>query len=249
MTKTMTKPAFAITAMLLAGLVMAPACLVRGQGVAERVGEALDNAGRGIRNGVQNAFAKTRTSVHQQEVVARVYSRLHWDKVLVGSTLELEVRDGGVTILRGAVADEDARRRAVVLARDTVGVTQVVDELTVPPPRRAWFRPPRRPPWSLPRRPPPRRLSWNRDRPVDRRKGSTRPNSNGPPLFRRKEEWRPVSFVSPSTAGEPVRQKASPLMTSPPWTVLRPRQLKGLIESLTNRTLPSPSRTLTPPGW
>src|SRR6185437_368826 len=38
-------------------------------------------------------------------------------------------------------------------------------------------------------------------------------------------------------------------MTSPPWVVLSARQVKRLIEFLTNRTLPSHIPVLTPPGW
>lgn len=124
----------ATTLVLAASLV--PACLVRAQGVAERVGNGLDNAGRGIKNGIQNAFSKTQNAVHNQDIMSRVYSRIHWDKTLVGSTLELEVLDGGTAVVRGAVPDTAARQRAVLLARDTVGVTQVVDQLTVLPPVR-----------------------------------------------------------------------------------------------------------------
>jgi len=122
---------------LLAGTLIAPVVAAGAQeGAAERAGEALDNAGRNIRRGVQNAFARSRASVHEQEVLARVYSRIHWDKMLVGSTLQMEVRDDGTAILRGAVPTKASKDRAVALARDTVGVTQVVDELTVlPPPR------------------------------------------------------------------------------------------------------------------
>ena len=135
MTKMTSKRAFGIASALLATALIGPACLVRGQGVAERAGQALDGAGRGIRQGVQNAFSRTRASVHNQETISRVYSRVHWDKTLVGSTLELEVLgDGSTVILRGAVADAAAKQRAVLLARDTVGVGQVVDELTVAPP-------------------------------------------------------------------------------------------------------------------
>jgi hypothetical protein len=54
--------------------------------------------------------------------------------MLVGSALELEVRDDAVVFLRGTVPDAEAKKRAVVLARDTVGVNQVVDELAVAPP-------------------------------------------------------------------------------------------------------------------
>jgi hyperosmotically inducible periplasmic protein len=111
---------------------------------AERVGGALDNTGRAIRRGVQGAgstvregFARSRAAVHDMGVVSRVYSRLHWDKALTSSTLEMEVQDGGVAILRGVVPDAAARARAVALTRDTVGVVEVIDELTVVPAPRA----------------------------------------------------------------------------------------------------------------
>ncbi len=133
-----TKISLRFSSTLLAIAVAAPACVALGQGgVAERAGQALDDVGREIRRGVHNAFARTRAVVHDQEVIARVYSRIHWDKTLVGSVLELEVRDGGTTILRGSVPDAAAKRRAVTLARDTVGVTHVVDELAVLSPARA----------------------------------------------------------------------------------------------------------------
>lgn len=120
----------------LAATVIASACVAWGrQGAAERAGQALDGAGRKVRSGVVNTFSRTKTSVHNQEIISRVYSRIHWDKTLVGSTLELEVQDG-TAVLRGAVIDAAARERAVLLARDTVGIALVVDELTVlPPPR------------------------------------------------------------------------------------------------------------------
>ena len=84
---------------------------------------------------------RSRATVHEQEVLARVYSRIHWDKMLVGSTLELEVRDDGTAFLRGAVPTKASKERAVVLARDTVGVNKVVNELTILPPPRVIRRP------------------------------------------------------------------------------------------------------------
>ena len=52
----------------------------------------------------------------------------------MGSALELEVRDDAVVYLRGTVPDAEAKKRCRRPARDTVGVTQVVDELAVTPP-------------------------------------------------------------------------------------------------------------------
>jgi hyperosmotically inducible protein len=134
-TKMPSKLAVGLTAALLVvGVAGLPAVTTAQQGAAQRAGEALDNAGRNIRRGVERAFARTRASVHEQELITRVYSRIHWDKMLVGSALELEVRDDAVVFLRGTVPDAEAKKRAVVLARDTVGVNQVVDELAVAPP-------------------------------------------------------------------------------------------------------------------
>ncbi len=98
----------------------------------------LDNAGRAVKRGFQSAgqavqggFQKTRTSVHNMELVSRVYSRLHWDKALTTSTLELEVRDGGVAVVTGVVPDAASKVKALTLTAETVGVFQVVDQVAV----------------------------------------------------------------------------------------------------------------------
>ncbi len=104
-------------------------------GPAERVGgvvgEALDNTGRAIERGFRTAFARTRGVVEKMELSARVYSRLHWDKMLASSRLDLEVHPGGVTVLRGVVPNAEAELKAVTLAAETIGVTRVVNQLTV----------------------------------------------------------------------------------------------------------------------
>jgi hyperosmotically inducible protein len=117
--------------------------LAQQPGAAGKVGEVLDNTGRAIKRGVQGAgtsvrdgFARTRLSVQNMEVVSRVYSRIHWDKSLMAAMLELEVQAGGVAVLRGVVPDAAAKTKAVALAADTVGVTRVVDELSIAPPTR-----------------------------------------------------------------------------------------------------------------
>ena len=50
------------------------------------------------------------------DVASRVYGRLHWDKTLTTSTLDLDVK-GGVATLRGAVPDAKAKE-AVELAEE-----------------------------------------------------------------------------------------------------------------------------------
>ena len=61
----------------------------------------------------------------------RVYGRLRWDKALANAPIEITVQNENVVTLAGYVPSEIARRTAVTLANDTVGVRQVVDHLTV----------------------------------------------------------------------------------------------------------------------
>lgn len=140
----MTKSQSKLAAALMGLAVVAWAAHGRAQqGPAEKVGEVLDNTGRAIKRGVQGAgatvregFERTRESVNQMEVASRVYSRIHWDKVLNTSTIEVEVQPGGIVVLRGVVPDSSAKQKAVLLASDTVGIVQVVDEVSVAPPTR-----------------------------------------------------------------------------------------------------------------
>ena len=124
---------------LTSGLVVALGCAAMAQ--QGPVGRGLDNAGRSIKQGfqtagqaVQGGFVKTRTSVHNMEVVSRVYSRLHWDKTLTTSNLELEVTNGGIATVTGVVPDQSAKDKALALTSETVGVVQVVDQVVVTPP-------------------------------------------------------------------------------------------------------------------
>jgi hyperosmotically inducible periplasmic protein len=108
------------------------------EGAAAKAGEKIDEVGRKIKKGIEKAedavregFHKTRDSVHSMGVMSRVYGRLHWDKALNASVLTVKVEDGVVT-LRGAVPTRAAKSKAVTLAAETVGVTKVIDELSVP---------------------------------------------------------------------------------------------------------------------
>jgi hypothetical protein len=111
------------------------------QGVAERVGQKLDQVGKGIRNttlemtdAVKKKFETVKTDVKRMETQNRVYARLHWDKAFHESNVEVHQIKNGAILLRGLVADAAAKKKAVMLAFDTVGVTEVVDELVFPTP-------------------------------------------------------------------------------------------------------------------
>lgn len=66
-----------------------------------------------------------------ESVEDRVKTRLVADKRFAGVEFAVSA-DGGAVKLRGVVADAAARKRAVALAENTVGVETVVDELAVP---------------------------------------------------------------------------------------------------------------------
>ena len=106
----MTKTHLAFGSALLGAVAFAWAGVGRAQqGVGEKVGEGLDEAGKAIKRGLQRSgeavresFARTKTSVQNMGIEARVFGRLHWDKDLNGSPIELEVRDASVAILKGS---------------------------------------------------------------------------------------------------------------------------------------------------
>jgi len=135
----MNKTHLAIGSSLLAVVAFAWAGVGRGQeGVGEKLGETLDDAGRVIKRGLQRSgetvresFARTKTSVQNMGLEARVFGRLHWDKDINGSPIELEVRNASVAVLKGSVPSAAVKSKAVALARDTVGVSQVIDQLSV----------------------------------------------------------------------------------------------------------------------
>jgi osmotically-inducible protein OsmY len=118
-----------------------------GELLKEKVGGAVQSVKKGAaaaEHAVQEQYERAKSSVHSMGVEARVYGRLHWDKALQGAKIDMKVKDGVVT-LHGTVADAKAKVKAVELTMDTVGVTQVVDQLTAlagtPEPAKASARP------------------------------------------------------------------------------------------------------------
>ena len=100
-------------------------------GVGERVGETVDRGLTNIGNRLRKTWADFRKSVDELSVQGRVYGRLHWDKAIGAAPIEITVQNENIVTLSGSVPNEAARRTAVTLANDTIGVRQVVDRLTV----------------------------------------------------------------------------------------------------------------------
>jgi osmotically-inducible protein OsmY len=105
---------------------------------AGRVGQKLGELGREIKNEagdikseVAQRFESVKSDVRTMPVQHQVYSRIHWDRSLHDTTVEVHVLRDGVVLLRGTVPNQAARSHAVELARESVNVTSVIDELTV----------------------------------------------------------------------------------------------------------------------
>ena len=119
-----------LSAFLVATTVVSAAAFAQ-DGPLRRAGQALDNAGKNIRYRVESEIARGQVTVQEREVLSRVQRRIEWDRPLVGSAMQFEVRPGGAVVIRGSVANDALRRRAVDLVANTVGVASVVDELGV----------------------------------------------------------------------------------------------------------------------
>ncbi len=107
-----------------------------GQRIGEKLDEAYQEAKGGLRkagDSIKDQYSKSKASVHNMGVEGRIYGRLHWDKSLKNATIELSVTGAGVATLEGTVASEKAKLRAVDLAQETEGVTQVIDHLAIRP--------------------------------------------------------------------------------------------------------------------
>lgn len=112
----------------------APATKTTTEKLKEKAGNAASSVKRGVGDAgaaIKNKFTQAKDHVGAMEVEARVYARLHWDKVLTGAKIDLSAPRKGVIVLTGTVPDAKAADKAVSLTSDTVGVTEAVNHLTV----------------------------------------------------------------------------------------------------------------------
>jgi hyperosmotically inducible periplasmic protein len=83
---------------------------------------------------VRPALASQTRAVKDGWLVLKVHSEMVDEDLLSGSDIDVDVKDGVVT-LRGTVATEAGRARALEVARKNDGVKSVVDRLTITAPR------------------------------------------------------------------------------------------------------------------
>ena len=80
------------------------------------------------------ALANQARAVKDGWLVLKVHSEMVDEDLLSGSDIDVDVKDGVVT-LRGTVPSQAGRARALEVARKNDGVKSVVDRLTIAPPR------------------------------------------------------------------------------------------------------------------
>jgi osmotically-inducible protein OsmY len=112
------------------------------EGTAQKIRRRIDEGARKLTEEVREAWADVRKRVDELSVQGRVYGRLRWDKALADEPIDVHVEqkssdEESTVILTGRVNDEDARKKALQLAQDTVGVSEVIDRLQVEPRRPA----------------------------------------------------------------------------------------------------------------
>jgi osmotically-inducible protein OsmY len=95
---------------------------------ARRLGEKFEDCGASP----CELTARFRAAAGGASLGARVENRIRWDRYLKDSDVEVTLTGTGVVTLRGQVPDGALKQRAVELARTTVGVERVVDELELP---------------------------------------------------------------------------------------------------------------------
>ena len=106
--------------------VSAPAVGTAGRVDAQKAKEV------GAEVGAKTAEAANRAGVLLNEgaLTAKIKSKMALDDLVRARTIDVTT-SGQVVTLTGTVASEAERTRALQLARETAGVTQVVDRLTV----------------------------------------------------------------------------------------------------------------------
>jgi hyperosmotically inducible periplasmic protein len=82
----------------------------------------------------QSALASQARAVKDGWLVLKVHSEMVDEDLLSGSNIDVDVKEGVVT-LRGTVPTEAGRARALEVARKNDGVKSVVDRLTIAAPR------------------------------------------------------------------------------------------------------------------
>ena len=97
---------------------------------AKAAGFARETAKREAGEFASKAADKASGTFSDAALTAKFKSKMALDEHVKARAIDIDP-SGGVATLSGVVASSDERKRALQLARDTEGITKVVDELEV----------------------------------------------------------------------------------------------------------------------
>jgi hypothetical protein len=95
--------------------------------IVRRAGDRLEDATRPV----GQLAGPGRNPAIATDLAARVQGRLRGDRYLSGARFEVREQGKGVVVLSGQVAEASVKQRALDLAKSTVGVERVTDEVKV----------------------------------------------------------------------------------------------------------------------
>jgi osmotically-inducible protein OsmY len=124
---------FQLTFVLCTALLPSLASTAHGQGVGEKLGEKIDRGVERLGSELRQGWAEIRRAADRMGVQARVYARLHWDKTIQPASIDIAVENSNTVVLKGSVPTNAAKTKARQLAQDTVGVSEVIDDLAIAP--------------------------------------------------------------------------------------------------------------------
>ena len=89
-------------------------------------------AAQGVKQETKEAVAKTGNAITDGWITMKIHAQFVPEKALENSDINVDTKANVVT-LRGSVMSEAGRTRATTLAKQTEGVTRVIDELRIGP--------------------------------------------------------------------------------------------------------------------
>ena len=100
------------------------------RGEAREAGREAREAGAVIRDRAEDAAAATRRAVIDGALTSKIKAKMALDDTVKALKVDVDTENGVVT-LTGTIYSEAERERALALARETDGVSQVVDRLQI----------------------------------------------------------------------------------------------------------------------
>jgi osmotically-inducible protein OsmY len=112
-------------------LLVAAGCKARDGDVLRKIARKTGEKLEGATGSVGQMAGSVPVPAVGSDVTARVQARLRWDRYLADSRIDVRGRGKGVIVLKGQVSEASVKQRALDLARSTVGVERVSDEVKV----------------------------------------------------------------------------------------------------------------------